>query len=163
MQAHIKDAIAENVHAKRPINFTFLGGCYKLWRLDEAPETDWAELFAHIYYSRWVAPLCALYKPGVWFDFFLDDVIVSRINNLPESDVEAYRASRQQLLDWLKPHQPDNLRMTLTGVGALQPRDDSYRQLVLSPQQLAAAKFDWQAVNLPGLTGKNFSRIRVLV
>lgn len=272
--AHIKNSIKENVEANKPINLTFLGGCYKLWRLDEAPESDWAELFAHIYYSRWLKPVCAIYKPGVWFDFFLDDVIVSRINNLSESDVEAYRESRQKILDFLKSYQPSNLDMTLTGVGslfksrdeyeealekaikqlsselpgglpelteaqlattalnvkatpeqladpkwrekvelihssymmvkgatgystpsnkirvftqpfpngtciavgttkdsiakfwtgvgALQPRDESFRQVILSPKQLEAAKFEWEDVSLQGLNGQNFKKIRVI-
>lgn len=272
--AFIKNSIKENVQANQPINLTFLGGCYKLWRLEEAPESDWAELFAHMYYSRWVKPVCAIYEPGVWFDFFLDDVIVSRINNLSENDVEAYRTSRQKILDFLKPYQPSNLKMTLTGVGSLfesrdiyekeleqsikklssefptglpelteaqlattalnvkatpeqqadpkwrekvelvhsaymvvkgatgystasnkirvftqpfpngtciavgttkdsiakfwagvgvlEPRNESYRQLILSPKQLEAAKFDWEVVELADLSGKNFSRIRVL-
>jgi hypothetical protein len=271
---HIKNSIKENVYANVPINLTFLGGCYKLWRLDEAPESDWAELFAHMYFTRWVNPVCAIYEPGVWFDFFLDDIIVSRINNLPESDVEAYRESRQQILDFLKPYQPSNLSMTLTGisslfesrevyekeleqsierlsselpdglpmlteaqlattalntkanpeqladpkwrekvelvhsaymqvkaatgystasnkvrvftqpfpngtciavgttkdsiakfwvgVGALKPKDDSFRQLVLSPNQLKDATFSWQDIELEGLSDKNFSKIRVL-
>jgi hypothetical protein len=271
---HIKTSIQENVQAGKPINLTFLGGCYKLWRLDEAPESDWAELFAHIYFSRWTKPVCAVYEPGVWFDFFLDDIIVPRINNIPESDVEAYRASRQKLLDFLKSYQPNNLHMTLTGVGSLfgskeeyeslleqnieklaselpgglpmlteaqaamtglnvkvtpeqladpkwrekvelihsaymrtknatgystasdkikvftQPfpngtciavgttkdsiakfwagvgalklRDDSYRQLVLSPSQLEKVAFTWEPIEIDGLTGKNFTRIRVL-
>jgi hypothetical protein len=269
---HIKNSITENVQANQPINLTFLGGCYKLWRLDEAPESDWAELFAHMYFTRWVKPVCAIYKPGVWFDFFLDDAIVPRINNLPESDVEAYRESRQKVLNFLKPYQPENLNMTLTGisslfktreeyeasleeniqklsselpgglpeldaahlatislnakatveqladpkwrekvelvhsaymmtkaqtgyaiasnkikvftqpfatciavgttkdsiakfwagVGALKPRDDSYRQLVLSPSQLENAQYTVEPVMIKGLTGKNFNRIRVL-
>ena len=271
---YIRNAITENVQTGAPINLTFLGGCYKLWRLDEAPEADWAELFAHIYFSRWAKPICAIYKPGVWFDFFLDDIIVPRINNLTENDVETYRASRQNILDFLKPYQPDNLKMTLTGVGSLfksrqdyekqledsikkmsselpgglpelsdaqlatvalnvkakpdqqadpkwrekvelvhsaymvvkgntgystqtnkirvftqpfsngtciavgttkdsiakfwagvgvlKPRDDSFRQIILSPKQLEEAKFGWQETKLSGLSGKNFSRIRVL-
>lgn len=272
--AHVKNAIKENVEAEQPINLTFLGGCYKLWRLEETPESDWAELFAHMHYTRWVKSVCAIYKPGVWFDFFLDDSIVSRINNLPESDIETYRTSRQRILDFLKPYQPENLRMTLTGisslfpskekyeellqqnidkqaaelpgglptlteaqqaainlnakptpeqladpkwrekielvhsaymgakgatgystasskirvftqpfpngsciavgstkdsivkfwvgVGALQPRDDDFRQVVLSPKQLEDAQFTWETTTLAGLSGKNFSRIRVL-
>jgi len=136
---HIKNSIKENVNANQPVNLTFLGGCYKLWRLDEAPESDWAELFAHVYFTRWVKPICAIYKPGVWFDFFLDDVIVSRINNLPESDVEAYRASRQQILDFLKPYQPANLKMTLTGIGSLfESREDYEKELEKSIEKLSS-------------------------
>lgn len=271
---HIQNAIRENIRNNEPINLTFLGGAYKLWRLDEAPESDWAELFAYMYYSRWAAPVCALYRPGVWFDFFLDDVIVPRINNLTEEDVARYKESRQKLIDFLKPYQPANLRMTLTGVGslfasreayekqleqsirelaaelpgglptlteaqlvttslnvkatpeqladpqwrekvelvhsaymrvrratgystasskiqvftqpfpngtsiavgttkdsiakfwagagALRPKDDSFRQLVLSPSQLEGADFSWEDVRIAGLDDKNFHKIRVL-
>ena len=48
------------------------------------------------------------------------------------------------------------------GVGALKPKDDSFRQLVLSPSQLANAIFDWQELNIDGLESKNFKKIRVL-
>ena len=271
---HTKNAIKENIQKQQPINLTFLGGSYKLWRLEESPECDWAELFAYIYFSRWVQSTCAIYEPGVWFDFMLDDVIVARLNNIPESDVSTYRESRDKLIEFIRPFQPQNMNMTITGVGslfpsrsvyeeileseykklseelpggipqlseaqlastelnvratpeqksdpkwrekvellhmaymkakastgysqasskirvftqpfpngtslsvgstkdsvakfwvsvgALKPRDGSYRQIILSPKQLEAAKFDWQDVNIPGLEGKNFSRVRVL-
>jgi hypothetical protein len=273
--AYIKDSISECVITNEPIKIVFFGGCYKLWSLDEAPESDWAELFAYMYFTRWLKPICALYKPGVWFDFLLDDYIVPRLNNIPESNVEIYRTSRDNILSFIKPYQPSNLNMTHTnegslfasktkyddsleraikqlidslpgglpklsegeaasvtlnthatpeqladpqwrekvellhsayyisrnetgyyapntskiisftqpfapgkplavgstkdtvakywvGVGALKPKDGRYRQLVLSPKQLEAAKFGWEDVNIEGLPGKNFSKIRIL-
>lgn len=48
------------------------------------------------------------------------------------------------------------------GVGALGHKADSYAELVLTPKQLEAAQFDWEAVHLEGLEGKNFGRVRVL-
>jgi hypothetical protein len=47
-----------------------------LWRIDEAPEADFAELFSSMYYVKWLKPVCEIYKPGVWFDFFVDDLIL---------------------------------------------------------------------------------------
>lgn len=47
-------------------------------------------------------------------------------------------------------------------VGALEHSRDSYSQVVLTPKQLKAAKFEWENVAMPGLSGKNFERIRVL-
>lgn len=47
-------------------------------------------------------------------------------------------------------------------VGALEPSNHSYNQIVLTPKQLKAARFDWESVTLRGLTGKNFSKIRVM-
>jgi len=116
--AHIKNAVHSNVENHEPINITFLHGAYKLWRLEEAPEPDWAELFSLVYYSNWVKPICELYAPGVWFDFFVDDLIIARIDNLPMQDILTYLQSYQGIIDFLKPYQPGNLKMTITPVGS---------------------------------------------
>lgn len=268
---HIKGAIQLSVSKQEPINFTLVFGAYKLWRFEETPEADWAELFALMYYTKWLQLICALYAPGVWFDFFSEAVIVPRMNNIPAEDTAAYQASFERLLQFIKPYQPDNLRMTFNrvidqyesqaafdkelaqqlqalaaslegglpvlddekrarldlnvhvtpeqaadpqwrekvmllhdaysqmsgrrpyfrrpdkigvavtrhpsmlalgttkdsivkfwvGVGALRPHEDSYRQVILSPHQLETTKATWQPVEIPGLTGKNFHRIRV--
>jgi len=275
LQEHVRNAIRINVEKNDPINVTFLHGAYKLWRLEESPEADWAELFSLMYYTNWVKGICEIYEPGVWFDFFIDDLIVPKLDNVDLSDIETYTKSYQTLVDFLKPFQPDNLKMTITtvgsqfsspeafnqslqrnvekltaetpgglpelteaqaamvelntkvtdeqakdpkwrekvyhlhnaymatkaepgyhkgrpekimaftqplpsgatisvgttkdsvmkfwvGVGALKQRDDSFRQVILSPNQLENAKFDWQDINLEGLEGKNFKRIRIL-
>ncbi|QQS18858.1 hypothetical protein IPL68_02245 [Candidatus Saccharibacteria bacterium] len=41
--AHIQKSIAASVAANEPIKIVFFGGCYKLWRLEESPEADWAK------------------------------------------------------------------------------------------------------------------------
>src|SRR3989344_3937352 len=114
---HIKSAIKLNVEKSEPIKFTVVFGGYKLWRLEETPEVDWAELFSMTYYTKWVKPICEIYKPGVWFDFFSDDVVVPIINNISTTDTEMYQSSFKKLLEFVKPYQPDNLTMTLNRVG----------------------------------------------
>jgi len=56
----------------------------------------------------------------------------------------------------------DTIAKFWTGVGALEPRDGSYRQVVLSPSQLENVHATFEPVSIPELTGKNFNRIRVL-
>jgi hypothetical protein len=271
----VKNAIRINAEKHEPINVTFLHGAYKLWRLDESPEADWAELFALMYYSNWVKPICEIYKPGVWFDFFVDDLIITKLDNVDPADIRAYIDSYQKVIDFLKQYQLSNLKMTITpvgskfespqtfdeslarslekltaetpgglpeltetqramvelntrvtpeqsqdpkwrekvyhlhnaysavkaepryhkgrpekvvafnqplpsgtslsvgstkdsvmkfwiGVGALRPKEGSFRQIILSPNQLEQAQFSFQDVRIQGLTGKNFSKIRVL-
>jgi len=114
----VKNAIRLNIEKKQPINITFLHGAYKLWRLEEAPETDWAELFSLLYYSNWVKPICEIYKPGVWFDFFVDDLIIPKLDNVDLKDIEAYIRSYQALINFLQTYQPNNLKMTITTVGS---------------------------------------------
>ena len=116
--AHVKKVVHLSVGNNKPISFTFLHGAYKLWRLEESPEIDWAELFALLYYSKWLKPICEIYKPGVWFDFFVDDIVMEKLNNLDRSEVLTYIKSYQAVIDFLKPYQPENLAMTITPVSS---------------------------------------------
>ncbi len=271
---HIKASIEASVKNEEPIKFVLPFGAYKLWRLQETPEADWAELFTMIYFTNWLRPICEIYEPGVWFDFFSDDVIIPRMNNIPAEDLKAYKVSFESTLDFIKAYQPKNLRMSLSrvidqyenqaafeqdyeqqiaqltaklegglplldesekamvelnvkatsdqlkdpqwrekvklihdsyasvrgrrpyyrplemhkimvvttplwgmltvgstkdstmkfwvGAGALKPREDSFRQLVLSPSQLEKTKFHLESINIDGLSGKNFAHIRII-
>lgn len=266
---HIKNSIALNVKNNEPIKATLVFGGYKLWRLEESPEADWAELFSFIYYTNWMKPVCEIYEPGVWFDFFSDDVIVPKMNNVSPNDTKVYQESFKKLLTFIKPNQPKNLNMTLNrvgdqyenyeefeadlekqidilnanglpelndpdraavelnvkttpgqikdpqwrekvqlihlaymqvtgrrpyyrlpdklnimttpfngmlsvgttkdsimkfwiGAGVLKPDSESYRQLVFSSNQLAHNTFKTEPVNITGLDGKNFSKIRII-
>ena len=76
----IKQAIKINVKNNTPIKFTFPFGGYKLWSMPSAPEVDWAEFFMIAYYHQYLAPIAAVYKPGVHFRFSSDDVIVSQMD-----------------------------------------------------------------------------------
>lgn len=117
LQDHIRNAVKLNIEKQEPIKIVFVHGCYKLWRLDEAPQADWAELFAAMYYTQWLKSICDIYKPGVWFDFYVDDLIVPELNNVSLEDIQTYRKSFRDVLDFLKPYQPTNMKMTITSVG----------------------------------------------
>ncbi|MFA6520708.1 MAG: hypothetical protein WCT44_03855 [Candidatus Paceibacterota bacterium] len=115
---HIKGAIENSIEHDLPIKFIWPFGGYKLWRLKEAPEVDWAELFTLIYFAKWLKPITDVYKPGVWFDFSSDDVIVERMNNIPKSDTESYAKSFQMIIDFLKSYLPENFKFTMTPVSS---------------------------------------------
>jgi hypothetical protein len=111
---HIKNAIKLNIEKNQPINLVFPHGAYKLWRLEEAPLPDWAELFSAMYYTKWLKQICEIYKPGVWFEFFVDDIILPKIDNIPLETVNMYILEYQKVLDFLKKYQPKNFKMTIT-------------------------------------------------
>ena len=109
---HIKDAISIRVDRNEPIKLTFPFGGYKLWRLPQSPEIDWAELFVLIYFSKWLQKICEIYKPGISFVFYSDDIIVSRMNNVPEADTDSYRESFKSLIRFIEDYVPANLKFT---------------------------------------------------
>lgn len=135
---HIKSSITLNVKNKEQIKATLVFGGYKLWRLEETPEVDWAELFSMIYYTNWMKTICEVYEPGVWFDFFSDDVIVAKMNNVPPEDTKVYQESFKKLLEFIKPYQPNNLKMTLNRVGDQYPSyEDFEKDLELQVEDVA--------------------------
>lgn len=115
---HIHEAIEDSIQNNLPIKFAFPFGGYKLWRLEETPEADWAELFTLMYYAKWLKPIAEVYKPGIWFDFCSDDVIVERMNNIPNSDTERYRETFNMTIDFLKKYIPENMKFTMTPVSS---------------------------------------------
>jgi len=114
---HIRGAIKLSIDKNEPIKLTLVFGGYKLWRFAESPEVDWAELFSLMYYTEWLKPICEIYKPGVWFDFFSDDEILEIMDNIPKEDTRKYADGFKRLIDFLKHYVPVNLSFTYNRVG----------------------------------------------
>lgn len=112
-QTIIRAAIEKNIADGGPIKISWPFGGYKLWRLEEAPEVDWAELFSIMYFIRWLKPVCALYPKGVEFIFWVDEVVIAKMNNSPQADLDAYQESFAALLKFIKPRLPSNLRFEI--------------------------------------------------
>lgn len=121
---HVREVIENSVGKNEPLKFSFPFGGYKLWRLEETPEADWAELFTLMYYLKWLKPISENYAPGIWFDFVSDDVIVERMNNIPKVDTESYARSFNELIDFLKAYSPENSKITLTAVSSFYTQEE---------------------------------------
>jgi hypothetical protein len=124
----MKSAIKLNIEKKLPINLTFPHGAYKLWRLAEAPLPDWAELFSAMYYTKWLKPICEIYSPGVWFDYFVDDLILPKIDNISFEEIDSYLVEYQKVLDFLKSYQPKNFKMSITRFETLFASRDAFEK-----------------------------------
>ncbi len=267
-----KNAIAHSVKENKPIRIFEMFGGNKLWRLPEAPEIEWAELFSLTYFMQWCRTIASVYPPGVIFEYYSQDISVESLNNVPRSETDRYSQTFRQLISWIEKYLPSNIQIIYTrhyelfddpskylseleiakkevlksndnklpeltekmkaatdlnvkllpgqgddplwrekvelqhqaifltktlreycdspdiiwtcptyyedsvvtgstkasiakfwaGVGALRPKGEKYEELVLTPKQLADAKFDWEETTIPGLKGKNFDRVRIL-
>lgn len=113
----VRKAIELNIQNNEPIKIAIPFGSYKLFRLEESPEPDWAELFAMIYYAYWLKPITDVYQYGVWFDFCGDDAILELMNNIPEEDTEKYKKTFRSLIDFIQPYLPENFKYTFSPVG----------------------------------------------
>jgi len=134
---HIKSAVKLNIEKNEPIKLTLVFGGYKLWRLKESPQVDWAELFSFVYYANWLSPIAAIYSPGVWLDFYSDDVILEIMDNVPKKDTEEYIKSFRKLLDFIKSFLLPNLNFTLNRVGdQYDSYEDFKKELKISKESV---------------------------
>ncbi|MFA6251657.1 MAG: hypothetical protein WC603_03460 [Candidatus Paceibacterota bacterium] len=128
-QSYIKQVINESIKNNLPIKFSFPFGGYKLWRLEETPEVDWAELFTLMYYTKWLKSIAEVYTPGIIFDFVSDDMIVERMNNIPKKDTEKYKSSFEELVKFLENYIPKNIKFTFTPVSSFYEKEEFEKDL----------------------------------
>lgn len=107
-----KKAIRLAVSQNKPIKISLLFGGNKIWRLDEAPEVDWAELFSLIYFTRWMKSISNIYNYGVEFGFYSQDISIERLNNVPRSETDQYSQTFRELLLWFNQYLPQNTKFT---------------------------------------------------
>lgn len=112
MRTVVQNSISNN----KPIPFVWVFGGYKLFSLSVAPEADWAELFSLLYFAEWLLPIAYVYKPGVIFDFYSDDIIVPQMNNIDPKDTADYISSFNTLLSFIKKYLPSNFTFSLNRV-----------------------------------------------
>lgn len=138
MRTHIGKVVENAISKNEPINFVWVFGGYKLWRLPTAPEADWAELFSMMYFAKWLKPIAEVYQPGVIFDFYSDDVIVSRLNNIPESDINAYQESFKKVLNYFESYLPRNLKYTFHRVADQYEEGEFAKELEVNIAKLTS-------------------------
>ncbi|MEP7205209.1 MAG: hypothetical protein ABI716_03385 [Candidatus Saccharibacteria bacterium] len=123
-----KRAIQLNVSQNKPLQFRFPFGGYKLWRMPSSPEVDWAEFFSIAYYCKYLAPIAAVYEPGIEFVFASDDVIIERMDNITVADTQAYFNSFKKLLGQFRQYFPANFNMDIVRVGDLYQDKEAMEQ-----------------------------------
>lgn len=136
MKSHIEQVVKNAMAKNEPINFVWVFGGYKLWRIPTTPSVDWAELFSMIYFANWLKPITGAYEPGVIFDFYSDDVIVSRMNNILENDIQSYLKSFQELLTFFKSYLPANMSFTFHRVADQYGEGEFDKELTMNIEKL---------------------------
>jgi hypothetical protein len=64
-----------------------------------------------MYYLRWLQPVYEMYPPGIRFLFRFDEVVIEKLNNITESETQAYRKSFDNLLAFIRPLIPPNMQL----------------------------------------------------
>ncbi len=144
-----KEAIRLFVAEKKPIRIIQMFGGNKLWRFEEAPEIDWAELFSLTYFVQWARYIASVYEYGVHFEYFSQDICVETMNNVPLTQTQKYHESFGELLRFVAPYLPKNVTVTYTRLYDLYDSPDDYRRELEEGKKVILNKYEGK---LPVLT-----------
>lgn len=106
-----------SIKENRPIHLIVPFGSYKHFWNPSHPETDWAEIFHFIWMTEYVAPILAVYEPGVVLEYVSEDIILPRMNNYPDEALEAYAKSFRKLIDFYQGYLPGNFKLKYWRIG----------------------------------------------
>lgn len=125
-----RKAISTSIKENKPIRIFQMFGGNKLWRFDEAPEIDWAELFSLTYFAQWSRLIASVHKPGVLFEYFSQDISVESLNNVPRAETDRYSETFKKLLAFIEPYLPPNIKIVYTRhYDLFENPDDYYEEL----------------------------------
>lgn len=135
-KGHVKKVVNTAVTNNEPVEMVWVFGGYKLWRMPTSPLVDWGELFSMIYFAKYAKTIAEIYTPGVVFDFYSDDVIVSRMDNIPQEDIDRYLESFRELLNFVSPYLPSNVKLTYHRVAEQYAPGEFDKELELNIENL---------------------------
>jgi hypothetical protein len=121
-----KKAIHHAVKNNKPVKVGLLFGGNKLWRFDEAPEVDWAELFNLIYVASWMKTIASVYQYGAEFEYYSQDISVERLNNLSHAETAQYTKTFHELINWIQPCSPDRVTISYKCHSEMFQNSDEY-------------------------------------
>ncbi len=125
----IRQKVLNSITQKKPIHFVIPFGGYKHYWNPSYPEPDWAEFFHFVWMAEYVAPILAVYKPGVILEYISEDLILNKMNNYPIEALENYSKRFKELVDWFNIKTPANFDIRYFRVSDRYSKDDIIKQV----------------------------------
>lgn len=91
-------------------------GGYKKWQYPSAPNVDWAEVFNIRYLIEYLSPISAVYKPGVVLHYFSDEIFISRMNDISQTDIDTYNNEFANLCNHFNELTPKKLQVKFSKI-----------------------------------------------
>ena len=96
VEAKLNNIIERNL----PLNFVPSFGGYKHWWTPSYPTIDWAEIFNMKFMLEYLVPIFANYSGGGTIEYESEEIILSELNNIPQSGLDEYTKTFRQALKY---------------------------------------------------------------
>jgi len=104
---------------------------------------DWAEVFNIVQIRNYLAPIAAVYAPGVLIDYFSDEIFVSRMNNIPQEDLDLYTEEFRALIYAMNLYTMDNMKIKLSKIGDQISSKELHSRF---DKEMIKVKKDWSSL-----------------
>lgn len=112
----VKTIVTEAVARSKPIHFSVPFGGFKKWQYETYPSIDWAEIFNIIQLRNFAIEIAKGYEPGVIIQYVSDEVFVSRMNNMPQEDLDKYNNLFNLAIAYVQQFTPSNVMLRYTKI-----------------------------------------------
>ena len=99
VRENISKQIEQIIDNNQKIVFTPAFGGYKHHWTESYPHTDWAEIFNLKFLLEYLAPIFNSYEKGIEIEYESEEVVIEKINNMPQEDIDKYTQSWYKLLN----------------------------------------------------------------
>lgn len=93
------------IEKKLPLNFVPSFGGYKHWWAPSYPTIDWAEIFNMKFMLEYLSPICANYGSKTSIEYESEEIILSELNNVPQSGLDEYTKTFREALKYFNSKQ----------------------------------------------------------
>ena len=88
---------------------------------------------------------------------------IGKFQDSDERDVEAaVLAAEKSFPLWRDTPAPKRAEVLFKIRDLLKKEKDSFMEYIYSPSQLEESKYNWEEIQIKGLSGKNFNKIRII-
>lgn len=143
LRVNLQKKIHNSITLDKPIHICVTFGGYKKWQLPTYPNPDWSEVFNIVQLREYLAPIAAAYQPGVCLEYYSDEIIVPRLDQYPQEDVDSYTHQFQSLIAWFQDYLPARFTLKFSKVGDSIPYDEFWRRI---ENELPALREKWDAL-----------------
>lgn len=124
-----KEQINYIIDNKLPFIFTPAFGGYKHHWTKSYPYTDWAEIFNLSFLLEYLKPIIEYYRYGVTIEYESEEIIIERINNMPQGDINKYTNCWYKILDYYNSILPENVKIKYTLAKETYSKDTLYKEM----------------------------------
>ena len=112
----ISKSIDLTIKHQNPIHNSIPFGGFKKHQLPSYPYPDWSEIFTILQIYNYVLPIAEAYSKGVIIDFWSDELFISKMNNLRQTDIDKYNNCFKQILIYFNKFTRPNIKFKFSKI-----------------------------------------------